>query len=321
VNRLFSGSYVVAPLRLGKAPRRRYNDKMTARYLLLLRAGDNSLHPRWLSPSVPRLWDLHLSYFGKRENPFGTLPPGVSLSREPGTKFIGLADCMDRHPEFLERYEYIGLPDDDLDADTACWNTAFSTLDRLGAAMGQPSLDWRSYYYHDIVLRRPQYEYRVTDFVELMAPIVRRDFLREIIPTWRYNQSSIGLDYLWRIKACREGRKLVIVDACAMYHTRPMEGGTQYKAARRASGKTKDQELRELFDRFSVTDLSRHTLYGVLADGTRVDDQAPLNEKLLGPKLAQKRRLRWAKLKRLIGLGGGRSLGTVHNRLKRVLEK
>jgi hypothetical protein len=276
---------------------------MTSRYLLLLRAGDHSLHPRWISPTVPRLWDLHLSYFGSRDDPFGTLSPGVSFSREPGTKFIGLADCMDKHPEFLERYEYIGFPDDDLDTDTTCWNTAFSTLSRLGAAMGQPSLDWRSYYFHDIVLRRPQFEYRVTDFVEMMAPIIQRDFLREIIPTWRYNQSSIGLDYLWRIKAGHEGKELVIVDACSMYHTRPMEGGTQYKAARLASGKSKAQELRELFDKFDITDLSRHAFCGVLPDGTRIEDQALLNEKLLAPKLAQKRRLRWVKFKRLIGLG------------------
>jgi len=277
------------------------NGKMPLRYLLIVRAGDSSLHPNWLNPACPRMWDLHVSYFGSRETPFAPLPDGVSFSREAGTKFIGLADCLDKHPEFLKHYEYIGLADDDLDADATCWNTAFSTLDRLGAVLGQPSLDWRSFYYHDVVLRRPQFEYRVTDFVEMMAPIVQTDFLREIIPTFRYNQSSIGLDHLWRMKASKEGKLLAIVDSCSMYHTRRMEGGTQYKAAQLASGKTKDQELRELIEKYDITNLKGITLYGVMPDGTRVEDRQALNKRLLGPRKAQKRRIRLAKFKEFFG--------------------
>jgi hypothetical protein len=292
----------MSPYVLGKEVPFAYNNKMPSRYLLIVRAGDNSLHPRWFNPPVPRLWDLHISYFGKREEPFGPLPPGVSFSRDVGPKFIGLADCLDKHPEFLERYEYIGLADDDLEADANCWNTAFSTLDRLGAVLGQPSLDWRSFYWHDVVLRRPQFEYRVTDFVEMMAPLVQKDFLREIIPTFRYNQSSVGLDHLWRMKAHKEGKLLVIVDSCSMYHTRRMEGGTQYKAAQLASGKTKDQELRELVEKYNITDLKGHTLYGVMSDGTMVEDREALNQKLIGPRKAQKLRLRWIKLKEFFGI-------------------
>jgi len=285
---------------------------MPTKYLLIVRAGDDSLHPNWLNPPGERLWDLHISYFGKRENPFGALRAGVSFSREVGPKFIGLADCFDKHPEFLDRYNYIGLADDDLDADSNCWNTAFSTLDRLGAALGQPSLDWGSFYYHDIVLRRPQFEYRVTDFVEMMAPLVRTDFLREIIPTFRYNQCSIGLDHLWRMKANKEGKLLVIVDSCSMLHTRRMEGGTQYKVAQRACGKTKDQELRELIEKYDITDLKGHTLRGVRHDGSRSEDHESLNQPLPAPREAQKRRLRWIKLKEFFGAD---RTASVHNRL------
>ena len=273
---------------------------MPSKYLIIVRAGDNSLHPNWLKPAGPRLWDLHISYFGKQEDPY-PLPNGVSFSREVGPKFIGLADCLEKHPEFFERYNYIGLADDDLDADANCWNTAFSTLDRLGAVLGQPSLDWRSFYWHDVVLRRPQFEYRVTDFVEMMAPLVKSDFLREIVPTFRYNQSSIGLDHIWRMKANSEGKLLVIVDSCSMFHTRRMEGGTQYKVAQRASGKTKDQELRELIEKYNIKDVKGHTLYGVRTDGTKDEDREALNWRLEGPRKAQKRRLRWIRFKELLG--------------------
>jgi hypothetical protein len=274
---------------------------MSAQYLLIVRAGDNSLHPRWLEPATPRLWDLHISYFGKRECPY-PLGEGVSFSREVGPKFIGLADCLDKHAEYFDRYRYIGLADDDLDADVNCWNTAFSTLDRLGSVLGQPSLDWRSFYWHDVVLRRPQFEYRVTDFVEMMAPLVRTDFLREIAPTFRYNQSSIGLDHLWRTKASGEDKLLTIVDSCSMFHTRRLEGGTQYKAAQLASGKTKDQELSELIEKYNITDVNGHTLYGVRPDGTRDEDREALNRRLEEPRRAQKRRLRWIRFREFFGL-------------------
>ncbi|HTT99822.1 MAG TPA: hypothetical protein VMF58_17360 [Rhizomicrobium sp.] len=273
---------------------------MPSKYLLIVRAGETSLHPNWLNPPGERLWDLHISYFGNREKT-DALPDGVSFSREIGPKFIGLADCLEKHPEFFDRYAYIGLADDDLDADAHCWNTAFSTLDRLGAALGQPSLDWRSFYYHDIVLRRPQFEYRVTDFVELMAPLVRTDFLRDILPTFRCNQSSIGLDHLWRVKGNREGKLLAIVDSCSMRHTRRMEGGTQYKVAEQACGKKKDQELRELIEKYGITDLKGHTLYGVRPDGSRDENREALNTRLEEPRRAQKRRLRWIRLKKFFG--------------------
>ena len=98
---------------------------MPPKYLLIVRAGDASLHPNWLNPPGRRDWDLHISYFGERTNPFAPLADGVSYSREQGPKFIGLADCFDKHPEFLDRYKYIGLADDDLDADANCWNLHF----------------------------------------------------------------------------------------------------------------------------------------------------------------------------------------------------
>ena len=90
------------------------------RCLVVLRAGDQSLHPAWLDArdQPRRLWDLHLSYFGPSDDPFPDRPADVTLSREPGPKLIGLADCFDnpstRFPRPLESYDWIWLPDDDM---------------------------------------------------------------------------------------------------------------------------------------------------------------------------------------------------------------
>ena len=52
------------------------------RMLVVLRAGDMSLHTGWLQGAPPesRTWDLHLSYFGDHSDPFPNRPADVTLS-------------------------------------------------------------------------------------------------------------------------------------------------------------------------------------------------------------------------------------------------
>ena len=247
---------------------------MANKYLLIVRAGDRSLHPGWLDG--PRDWDLHISYFGAQEKPFGDLPDGVTLSREAGPKWLGLKDCIAAHPDFLGRYSHIGFPDDDLACDAATWNGAFRVLDEAGAALGQPALDPRSFYSYDITLSRPWLKWRETDFVELMAPIFRIDFLRKVLPSWDLNRSSWGLDMVWRETARRDGDKLVIVDSCAVLHTRAIGKGTQY-SAQNLGGKSQYDEYRELLATHGIADTSRHALSGVRKDGSVETNAAKLN--------------------------------------------
>lgn len=260
---------------------------MTNRYLLVVRAGDHSLHPQWLG-GPPRLWDLHISYFGARDAPFGELPPGVTLSRESGPKYIGLADCLDSHPDFLARYSHIGFPDDDLACDAAAWNTAFAVLDETGTDLGQPALDHRSFFSYDLMLRRSWLRFREVNFVELMCPIFTTGFLREILPTWRLNQSSWGLDYLWRDRARQQGRMLAIVDAASVLHTRAIGKGVQYSAANMKGGSRYDDQDR-ILKGYDITDVSRRTLGGIRTDGSPAASAFLLNRTLTLPGL----RRRW----------------------------
>jgi hypothetical protein len=253
-----------------------------AKYLLIVRAGDRSLHRGWLEGT--RQWDLHISYFGAQETPFGDLPLGVTLSREKGPKYVGLKDCLDAHNHFLGDYTHIGFPDDDLACDAAGWNMVFGVLDEIGADLGQPSLLWRSFYSYDITMRRRRLKYRITDFVEVMAPIFRADFLREVLPTFAANRSSWGLDYVWRDIASREGRRLAIVDAASVLHTRALGKGGQYSAAN-MGGTTQLGEYRTLLDTHGINDTARRTLYGVRPDGTVVRNAFLLNRRLLLPRL------------------------------------
>lgn len=258
---------------------------MTRRYLLVVRAGDFSLHPGWLDG--PRSWDLHISYFGSRDEPFGALPEGVSLSRETGPKYPGLSACLAAHPEFLDRYSLIGFPDDDLACRAADWNRAFAVLDEIGADLGQPALDPRSFFSYDIFLRRKKFRYREVDFVELMCPIFSMSFLREILPTWTLNASSWGLDYLWRARALREGRRMAIVDEASVLHTRAIGRGAQYSAANMKGGSRYD-DFETVLKAHDITDRSRRVLRGVGKDGASTVNAFFLNRTLILPGLRRK---------------------------------
>jgi hypothetical protein len=256
--------------------------QLMAKYLLIVRAGDRSLHPGWLNGA--RAWDLHISYFGAQEKPFGDLPPGVTLSREKGPKYIGLKDCLEARGDFLRDYTHIGLPDDDLACDAGIWNRTFGILDEIGADLGQPSLLWRSFYSYDITMRRRWLKYRITDFVEVMAPIFKVAFLREALPTFAVNRSSWGLDYVWREIAKRKDCKLAIVDAASLLHTRALGKGGQYSAAN-MGGSTQLGEYQTLLDTYRITDTSRRALYGVRPSGAIVRNTFALNRRLLLPRL------------------------------------
>jgi hypothetical protein len=255
---------------------------MSRRNLLMLRAGDRSLHPGWFAmEGEKRNWDLHISYFGNRSEPFGALPDGVSLSMEKGPKYIGLADCFDHNPHFLEHYDLIGCPDDDLEVVAGCWSEIFEITAESGAAIAQPSLDARSYFSHAVTLQRRRYRYRRTSFVEVMCPIFTRDALRDFLPRFRDNKSSWGLDYLWSSQVESAGKRLAVIDAAALLHTRKIGKGTQYQGNETAPS----QELDKMFRKYGLEHVRLYTLEGVLPGG-RVERHAwRLNRWCLAPRM------------------------------------
>jgi hypothetical protein len=257
---------------------------MSRRNLLVLRAGDRSLHPGWLAmEGEGRNWDLHISYFGNRSDPFGALPDGVGLSIEKGPKYVGLADCFDHNPHFLEHYDFIGCPDDDLEVAAGSWSEVFEIAEESGAAIAQPSLDARSYISHAVTIQRRRYRYRRTSFVEVMCPIFTRDALKDFLPRFRDNQSSWGLDYLWSSQIENSGQRLAVIDAAAMLHTRAVLKGTQYRG--NGTDLSPFRERDEMLRKHGLEVVRSFTLEGVLPDG-RVERHAwRLNRRCVAPRI------------------------------------
>jgi hypothetical protein len=114
-----------------------------SRFLVVVRAGDASLHPTWTDDLATRDWDLVVSYYGL--DPARYRDARGRRIDDAGQKFLGLHALLTRE-RFWREYDYIWLPDDDLAIDQAAVSALFATTARLGAALAQPALSWDSYY-------------------------------------------------------------------------------------------------------------------------------------------------------------------------------
>lgn len=199
------------------------------RNLVIVRAGDNSVHPGWLN-DPHRSFDLFVSDFGSQ--PDRHADTADYYEHRKGMKWPVLGELLQARPELVERYDYVWLPDDDLITDTATIDRLFAFARAHQLALAQPALTRNSYYTWPLLLQDARYQLRFTRFIEVMAPVFDRAALRTCLPTFTENASGWGLDSLWpRLLADRGEQALAIIDATPVYHSRPVGGGELYKSS------------------------------------------------------------------------------------------
>lgn len=233
--------------------------------LVVVRAGGNSLHHRWLEiPYADRGYDLLVSYFSEDAYRAFTPEPGVEAVLIKGGKWDGLHATLAGRD--LERYDYYWLPDDDLDIGARDVNALFSAMDDHGLRIAQPSLTPDSYFSHFVFSQCPGFVLRYTNYIEIMAPCLHRDVLIKALPLFRATMSGYGLDYIWCRWKEAGAFRTAILDQIAMHHTRPV--GKALKSAMAESGNLSSEEeeavLKQMFD------LSRRTVpvvFGGILEG------------------------------------------------------
>jgi Protein of unknown function (DUF707) len=212
------------------------------RNLVIVRAGNSSLHPEWLKGDEGRTWDIVVNYFG--DDPDLYKEPDVTRIDSKGPKWPALYDLLNSNPEFISNYDYIWLPDDDLAATKADINTLFDLVKRYRLEVAQPALSWDSYYSHITTLRNNRTKVRYTNYVEVMAPCFCSAMLQKALPLFNSNLSGWGLDYLWTALAQDPQNGIAIIDEVTVRHTRPV-GGPNYKRLRE-TGVSPWDEMRAL---------------------------------------------------------------------------
>lgn len=199
------------------------------RSLVIVRAGDSSLHPGWLQGDGARNWDLVVNYYG--DDPDRYLQDDVERIDSKGPKWPALQTLITNNPHFTENYDYIWLPDDDLETSKDAINELFNIVAANGLLVAQPSLTWNSYFGHLTTLQNRHFKLRYTNYVEVMAPCFAARVLVRALPLFNMNLSGWGLDFIWPKLVEHPGSEIAIIDSVTVRHTRPV-GGPNYKALR-----------------------------------------------------------------------------------------
>ncbi len=240
--------------------------------LVVVRAGKNSLHPRWLEGAGDRSWDLVVSLF----DPQAVFDHGddVRVTLCSGGKWDGLFTTLNA-PGALSGYDYVLLPDDDLDMKAADIEAIFAAMRRYDLDVAQPALTWDSYFSHFSVLACPGFTLRYVNFVEIMAPCLRREVLEKILPDFAHTMSGFGLDYVWCRLSDNPLGRAAILDSVAIRHTRPIGRVLRGHMAKR--GVVAEDEEAVLRARFGVSGRHRPLFYAAIDDqGRRIEGRGAL---------------------------------------------
>lgn len=197
-----------------------------SRNLVIVRAGDESLHESWTS-AERRDFDLFVSYFGDRP---GRYAHGCDFyEQRKGPKWPCLGALLREQPALLDEYDCVWFPDDDLAADTATIDRMFAFFRACGISLAQPALTRDSYCTWRTLRQQSSCLLRYTRFVEIMAPLFSREALQLCAPTFTESESGWGLDWLWPQLCETAGLgRMAVIDATPVRHTRPC-GGELYR--------------------------------------------------------------------------------------------
>jgi len=186
--------------------------------LVVVRAGDKSLHPQWLSDG-PRSWDLAVSYYGDHPERYKGQYDLLHLHKGP--KWEGIADFIGRHRDLVEGHRYVWFPDDDILTSAENIDRLFEICAEARFTIAQPALTHYSYYTWPITLQQRHAIYRRTNFVEIMAPCFDVETLALFEPTFTLSSSCWGVEWLWWDMAAKNNiARFGIADGAPVYHTR-----------------------------------------------------------------------------------------------------
>ena len=191
------------------------------RYLVVVRAGADSLHPQWIDPQSARDFDLFISaYSPQLQDP---KLDGVAFEYRPGRKVAGYHAFLQAQCALWQQYDYIALFDDDLAASPDDINRLFSLSAANQLRLAQPSLSHDSYFTYAGFLHQRSWQLRYMTQIEMMCPVFRRDALEAVLPLFGLGYES-GIDLVWCKVLNSSMRDCAVIDAVQVRHCKPVGG-------------------------------------------------------------------------------------------------
>lgn len=160
-------------------------------------------------------------------------------------------------------YEGYLFLDGDLEFDAARLSCFLEFSLAAGLDLAQPSVTKDSYCYWSMAYHQPEYVYRQTSFVEVMAPYLSRASLARLLPTFSQSISTYGLDLVW--PSLIDSNQIGVVDAFQVRHREKVDhnSGNFYKYLK-SIGVDLDEEERNILADYGVTPDQAHSLRGYM---------------------------------------------------------
>ena len=206
--------------------KRKIGKQVLKKYCVISSVGKDSLHQNWIKGkgNEERNFDLHLIVYDFSYNKYYN--DADFLSNSKGYKFRLVYDYLNSHPEFLEKYEYFFLPDDDIMTDACQIEEIFHAMEKYKLEIAQPALK-KSFFSYPQTLCMSGCKLRYTDFVEMMVPCFSRRALKKVLRTFNANTQGWGTETHWPILINTNGRDMGIIDEVPVIHTRQIQSPSE----------------------------------------------------------------------------------------------
>ncbi len=191
-----------------------------ARVFTLVRIGNRPEVTPWLfSEAFLARSDCAVSLYV--DQPPASCPQHVRQHHFIGGKWTGIFDFFRQNPDIVDAYDYFWFPDDDIESTPEDVCRFLDIAEREGFRLAQPALTPDSDHADRITLANPRFEWRRTNFVELMLPLMHREVLKKVLPLFEGRHFGLGLDWIWHLLTEDPAHQVAIVDAVPVGHRRP----------------------------------------------------------------------------------------------------
>lgn len=194
---------------------------MNPENLVIVRAGKNSLHSRWIDDTGNEPPDFDLLVAAYHKDAVKEDSEHVKYRFVPGSKVHGWNTVLNEHADLVNSYQQVALIDDDIEANASTLNKCFAVGKAHDLSIWQPSLSHDSFATYGASLQNERFLLRHTNYVEMMCPFFNISTLERISRLFSLGYES-GIDLVWCSVAREMGGKCAIVDACAVTHTKPV---------------------------------------------------------------------------------------------------
>ncbi|RTL04057.1 hypothetical protein EKK58_11385 [Candidatus Dependentiae bacterium] len=210
--------------------------EMNTKPIVIVCAGEGSLHERLFVRSEDKPYELMVIYYGNSDTVDNTFRDSADYYfREKGIKFNLIWKILEANPELKERVknaEYVQIMDDDMLTDIANVTAAFQYCKQYDLALAQPSLTEDSHIFWKVLKKgtnRNGPDIREINSVELMMPIFSKQFFNLIYDWFEYFYTGYHMDTrLWAQLVLENNWKCAVIDRASYKHTRPMGKGDIY---------------------------------------------------------------------------------------------